>query len=219
MTITTTALSLEEATTLTNAIREAVDDLWSLLVKAHDGRAWEAMGYDSWAAYVTAEFRISPGHAGRLLVQGAVIKQISAAANVETVPISARTAVDVAPRVSEITERVAEETQGKHEPTRQAIATEIVQEAATETRRARARVSGDTAFDAIVQEVLAISPKTLARQVSKADCLKLVTDLRKWCDQVVLAVDPPTVAMECNHPINMRIGGTFCGLCQQTVKR
>jgi hypothetical protein len=48
-------------------IKAAVDDLADMLYRAHEGRAWAALGYQSWKEYCTAEFQMSERHSYRLL--------------------------------------------------------------------------------------------------------------------------------------------------------
>src|SRR5687768_8036370 len=74
-------LSADEARALTDRIKDAADQLWTLLLEAHEGRAWEALGYTSWRDYAKSEFGIGQSHAYRLLDQGRVIRAVAAAAN------------------------------------------------------------------------------------------------------------------------------------------
>lgn len=50
------ALSEVEARTLTDNIRQTAANLWSLVLTAWDGRAWEALGYETWQDYCKIEF-------------------------------------------------------------------------------------------------------------------------------------------------------------------
>jgi len=52
---------------LTDRIKTAVDDLADMLYRAHEGRAWAALGYESWKAYCKTEFQMSKQHSYRLL--------------------------------------------------------------------------------------------------------------------------------------------------------
>ncbi|WP_225793799.1 hypothetical protein [Streptomyces aculeolatus] len=47
----------EQARTLTDRIKLAVEGTWELIQEAYTSRAWAALGYDAWDAYVDAEFR------------------------------------------------------------------------------------------------------------------------------------------------------------------
>lgn len=51
------ALSVEDARTLTDRIKIAVEGTWQLIREAYVSRAWAALGYQTWDAYVDAEFR------------------------------------------------------------------------------------------------------------------------------------------------------------------
>ena len=104
-----------EAKRVTKAIQQTADDLWHLLRDAHDGRAWAVLGYDSWNAYVRAEFDMARQNAYRLVAQGQVIKAIEAAAPDAAVsrardtrpPVSARQAPKAKKKLPEIVEAVS----------------------------------------------------------------------------------------------------------------
>lgn len=69
----------DEARVITGEIRAAADLLWALLTVAHDRRAWAALGYASFGEYVRLELSISRAQAYRLLDQGRVIAELTAA--------------------------------------------------------------------------------------------------------------------------------------------
>jgi len=51
--------STEEARTLTDRIKVAVEGTWQLIREAYTSRAWAALGYETWDAYCSAEFGTS----------------------------------------------------------------------------------------------------------------------------------------------------------------
>lgn len=51
------ALSADQARTLTDRIKIAVEGTWQMIQEAYTSRAWAALGYDTWDSYVDAEFR------------------------------------------------------------------------------------------------------------------------------------------------------------------
>jgi hypothetical protein len=55
-----------------------------LLLQAHEQRAWAALGYPSWAAYIEAEFSMSRSRSYQLIHQARVIKELEAVAGVST---------------------------------------------------------------------------------------------------------------------------------------
>lgn len=55
--IPTATATAQEARTLTDQIKVAVEVAWHLVVKAYETRAWLALGYSSWDDYCTREFR------------------------------------------------------------------------------------------------------------------------------------------------------------------
>jgi hypothetical protein len=52
---------------LTDRIKAGVNNVAELLHRVHEGRAWLALGYDSWKQYCETEFQMSKRHSYRLL--------------------------------------------------------------------------------------------------------------------------------------------------------
>lgn len=75
----TPPLTEEEARVLTENIRSATNVLYILIKRAHAGKAWKALGYNSFQAYVKEEFQLSRSYAYKLLDQATVIEAIQAA--------------------------------------------------------------------------------------------------------------------------------------------
>lgn len=82
----------DEARALTEQIRTTTNALWQLLAEANERKAWSALGYDTFKAYVAGEFRMGRSHAYRLLDMAAVVKALAAGDEVspigDTVPES-----------------------------------------------------------------------------------------------------------------------------------
>jgi hypothetical protein len=53
-------LSVNEATAITDRIKSKMADMITLVAKAHIGRVWIALGYESWADYIKGEFDHAP---------------------------------------------------------------------------------------------------------------------------------------------------------------
>lgn len=105
------AVPLDEhrARQLTDRIRQAADDLWALLLEAHEGRAWAALGYPTWEAYVRTEFDMGRQYSYRLLDQGRVVREISAAAGVSPmgdIRIDERAARDLRPHLEVVKDAI-----------------------------------------------------------------------------------------------------------------
>ena len=79
------SLNREQAQDLTDQIKTTTEALWVLLTRAWEGKAWEVLGYDTWAAYVQGEFAMSRQRSHQLLNHGVVIHQLTAAAGLSTV--------------------------------------------------------------------------------------------------------------------------------------
>ena len=107
----------EYAEKLTKQIRDAAEDLWSLLLQAWETKAYASLGYKTWGAYVDAEFDFKRRHSYRLINQGNVIKQLREAAGV-----SHGTHVYVSEREARNLEHVVEEAA---EEVRQSVASGV----------------------------------------------------------------------------------------------
>lgn len=108
-----------EARSLTDDIKGKAESLWSLLLTAHDRKAWKALGYENWDTYIRSEFAMGHSHSYRLLDQARVIKSITAAVEMspmgdKTEPVilhvSERAARDIAPILPQVVERIRQET-------------------------------------------------------------------------------------------------------------
>ena len=60
-------MTAASARDLTDRIKTAADNLAEILYQAHEGKAWKALGYQSWQAYCTAEFQFSKQRSYQLL--------------------------------------------------------------------------------------------------------------------------------------------------------
>ena len=74
------------ARSLTARIREATREVCLLLLQAHQQRAWRALGYESWSAYVHEELGMSRSRSYELLDHARVIRTLQAAADTTEVP-------------------------------------------------------------------------------------------------------------------------------------
>lgn len=53
-------LNARDARSLTDRISSSMGDLMMLVARAHAGRVWLALGYESWADYIKGEFAHAP---------------------------------------------------------------------------------------------------------------------------------------------------------------
>jgi hypothetical protein len=75
-------MTAKEAHRLTERIRAGAQNLCELVFEAHKGRAWVALGYQSWENYVREEFNLSRSRSYELVDQGRVLQVLSTAAKV-----------------------------------------------------------------------------------------------------------------------------------------
>lgn len=198
------ALTETQARKLTERIRKSTEELWKLVGEAHDGRAWEPLGYASWDAYVAAEFDISRAQSYRLLDQAHVTHELEAAAAPTSrardtddppvvVDISARAAADIKPQLAEVAKKVADKVRGKPVAKRAAIVDEVVTEARTPApaakraapappRTAPEAQEGGEGLAEYLRAILAVRPAVAARQLSVTDAQ--FTALGEWLQRV-----------------------------------
>lgn len=107
-------MSREEAEDLTTAIRSTSDALYILLARAHDGKAYRILGYNTWKEYVQTEFEISPQTSYRLLDMSRVIRELEQATPEGTkVKLTQAQAIAIKKELPRITDEVREATEGK----------------------------------------------------------------------------------------------------------
>jgi hypothetical protein len=121
---------------LTDKIKATTTDLCRLLVEAHDRKAWKALGYKSWAQYVTVEFHLSRQHVYRMLDRALVIDEIRATAElspagdtdgVPSIDLTEREARDIKPHLAVVKAEIANAIVDTAEADRPAIVKRIVQ--------------------------------------------------------------------------------------------
>lgn len=101
-------MTQSEAKELTEDIKSTSSALYVLLKRAHDEKAWVAMGYKSWTEYIEAEFDFSRARSYQLINQARVIEEIEEVAGVDLY-ISEREARSIKKRLPEITQKIKEE--------------------------------------------------------------------------------------------------------------
>lgn len=104
-------LSEMKARELTNAIKAAAEATYVLLARAHHGKAYKALGYDTWADYVNQEFEITTQRSYQLLNLSKTIEALEAVAPEGTpIKLTEAQARDIKRELPFITSKIAEET-------------------------------------------------------------------------------------------------------------
>jgi len=162
-----------EAQAITDRIRNAVDSLGSLVEQAHDRRAWKAMGYATWEAYVSAEFGFTRQRSYQLLDQGRVAKAIGeATGDLSTdVVISEAAAREIKPQIEKVKADVSARVEAGEEPA------QAVKEAVEAAREAKAKAKAEreaqqAEHDRQREEARAALPDSIRqREQAKADAI------------------------------------------------
>lgn len=140
----TTQMDKADATALTQRIRTAVDGLGDMLLEAHDNKAWKALGYVTWEAYVEAEFDMSRQHSYRLLDQGRVVKAIEDATGIlsPSGDISEAAARDIKPDLQAVTGEIRARIEAGEDPNMAASGAIAAKRAEKQTAIAEKAVKG-----------------------------------------------------------------------------
>lgn len=135
-------LTTDQARKLTESIRNASEVLWVLIAQAHAGKAWQALGYETWEGYVKAEFDMSRSRSYQILDQARVIAAIEAAVPEGTrIQMSEAAARDLKGVLDEVVPSIRERTDGLEASEATIVLGEIVEE-----QRERLREERDAAY-------------------------------------------------------------------------
>jgi hypothetical protein len=143
-----TYLSAAAARKLTDTLKGELDlrpKTCLLLLKAHDGRAWSALTYRTWASYVRQEFNLSRSSSYELLDQARVIQALRNAVGMSGIPdIPAYWSVEIKPCLDTVVAaaqaRVAAHMP-RNEDERNSLVREIVQQKRAELQFCRSRLT------------------------------------------------------------------------------
>lgn len=104
------ALTADEARTLTTQIQRTSVRLWLLVTEAHDRKAHLALGYETWADYVKAELNMSESRSYQFLDTGHVMKALaSSGINIEALqPPPTRVIARIKDRLTDVRKVAAE---------------------------------------------------------------------------------------------------------------
>jgi hypothetical protein len=107
------ALSREEAELLTARIRAGTRDLSLLVLEAHERRAWRALSYRTWDAYVRAELGLSRSRSYELIDHARVLLTLKSAANLAEFPnISPHVANQIRPVLGTVVADIRRKAEG-----------------------------------------------------------------------------------------------------------
>ncbi len=102
-------MSKDEAERLTGWIKSSTEMLSVLLYQAREGKAWKALGYESWETYCNTEFDFSGTTGYRKAIHGEVVSEISGhLPEGAEVKLSQKDAKDIREFLPEITETIDE---------------------------------------------------------------------------------------------------------------
>lgn len=196
------AIDEHGARDLTERIRAAAHTahrLCSLLVEAHERRAWVALGYSTWSEYVRTEFRLSRSRSYELLEHGRVVRALESATGLSGIPdISPYAAAQIKPHLDEVVQAIRARCRGLPPEGIARVADQVVREVRTRSiertdRRAleaRCGVDLSRLYDAVhtlalipdVGTLLGFIPPGDAHRLDGLDraCSRLTELARAW---------------------------------------
>lgn len=106
-------MTKEEALEITESIRSTVIAVYVLLDRAHQGKAYKALGYETWKDYIAGEFDFSTQRSYQLLDLAKATKAIEEASpEGYTSNLTEAQARDIKRELPKITKRIEDETEG-----------------------------------------------------------------------------------------------------------
>lgn len=130
-----TDMTVDEARAITDRIKSTAEEMWSLLLMAHERKAWAPLGYRTWEEYVRGEFNMSRSRSYQLLDQANTIRQIEAAAPVSTsVDITEAEVRDIKPVLPQVTQQIRERVADLGPAPQPQQVKEVVRDVVQETR-------------------------------------------------------------------------------------
>lgn len=145
-------LTTDAARELTDAIKQTSEVLFTLIQRAHAGKAWLALGYSSFHEYVREEFNMSRSRAYQILDQARVVEAIEAALPEGAVMphISEAAARDLKSVLGEVVPAISDAVSGLESPDEAGhVVEEIVEDYRNEVRERREDDALDREADAL----------------------------------------------------------------------
>lgn len=107
--VETHEMTEKEARAITESIQSTAVATCVLLQRAHDQKAWKALGYKTWGEYINNEFKFSRARSYQLLSQGAVIDAVAKASDTD-VYLTEKEAKTIKTELPRITKKIKEAT-------------------------------------------------------------------------------------------------------------
>lgn len=127
-TLASPSLAPVKARELTDQIKAGLGHVSLLLMEAHDGKAWSALGYGTWSDYVRLEFGLSRSRSYELLDHGRVLRSLASAAGMSGIPdISPFAAQQIKPHLSQLTKEIGTRSAGLSERQAMVLITDLVE--------------------------------------------------------------------------------------------
>jgi hypothetical protein len=151
---TSAEMTKAQAKAVTDRIRKDIDSAWANITLAYEGKAWKALSYATWEAYVKAEFDMSRRRSYQLLDQGRVIQAVADATgqNVQRVAqISARDVAAVKDNLPAAAAAIKAKVQAGDKPaqaTKEVLDAKRAEKEAARKARAEQQAKNDAAREA-----------------------------------------------------------------------
>lgn len=135
-------MSEHEAKEITNSIRSTGAAMSALIIQAHTGKAYRALGYTTWAEYVKEELNYSPQRSYQLLDLAKTTKMFEEVTPEGTnIKLTEAQVRDIKQGLPKITEQIEEETYGMDADEAGDAVTRIVEEAREQQKADEAAIA------------------------------------------------------------------------------
>lgn len=147
-------LTYDEALELTKSIKSTITAAWVLLGRAHDGKAYRALGYNTWEEYVRTEFDFSVRTSYRLLDKAEVVRALEEATPADTtIQLTNKQVQEIKRELPKIVQRVQQETEGQTPEAASEIVENIVTPAAPTPQQPKPAGNEEKTPEEISQEL------------------------------------------------------------------
>lgn len=180
----------DEARELTERIKSNASDLAELVKRAKEGRAFLALGYATWDAYLDAELHITRQRAWQLLSATEVREELEEAAST-AVDITERAARDIKGQVAEVAAEVREAVDNGAEPQEAVEKAVAKRRSSSKPKPAKAAPTEGPAIlrklDKIQSVLESLKPTEFVAQLAPSqrhDALDFIRQTRAWLTQL-----------------------------------
>ena len=193
----------QQALQITDAIKSAATATYILLAQAHKHKAHKALGYDTWADYVSTEFDMSAQRSYQLLNLSKIVEELDAVTPEGTIiKLTEAQARDIKSQLPLITEEISARTAGKDPKESSDIIDDVISEIREQKKADEKAAAQKEAEDSDAEDLANVEAlEAQADALLEADKQNTMTDTADgdYLEMTVEGSDdmvPPSVQMD-----------------------